>query len=188
MELQNINIRQLTLAAMKPSWRPGLIKARSALEQLESGKITMAIELAKAQVQLEQGQKELEKGLEEFEMAREQALEAGDLNKILTEDLISTILTAQNFDMPAGYIMEEDGQHLVKVGDAFGSEEEIEDMLIVSMDPIGDVRLKDIADIRLADNASEMYTKVNGNAGIPLTFRNKAQHPQRLLQIQLKSR
>jgi multidrug efflux pump subunit AcrB len=174
MELQNINIRQLTLAAMKPQLEAGLIKARSALEQLESGKITMAIELAKAQVQLEQGQKELEKGLEEFEKAREQALEAGDLNKILTEDLISTILTAQNFDMPAGYIMEEDGQHLVKVGDAFGSEEEIEDMIIVSMDPIGDVRLKDIADIRLADNASEMYTKVNGNAGILLTFQKQS--------------
>jgi multidrug efflux pump subunit AcrB len=174
MELQNINVRLMTLAAMKPQLESGLDKAKAALEQLESGKITMAVELAKAQIQLEQGEAELKKGMEEFEKAREQALAGADLNKILTRDLVSNILMAQNFDMPAGYITEGNHQHLVKVGEAFGSREEIESMLILSMDPIGDIRLNDIADIEFTDNTSEMYTKVNGNVGILLTFQKQS--------------
>ena len=174
MELQNINIRQMTLAAMKPQLESGLNQARAAMEQLESGKITMAVELAKAQVQLEQGEAELEKGMEEFDKAREQALEGADLNKVLTQDLLSNILMAQNFDMPAGYIKEGNQQHLVKVGESFGSREEIEDMLVLSMDPIGDIRLLDIAYIELTDNTSDIYTKVNGNVGILLTFQKQS--------------
>ncbi|HHU48543.1 MAG: efflux RND transporter permease subunit [Caldicoprobacterales bacterium] len=174
MELQNINIRQMTLEAMKPQLESGLNQARAALEQLESGKITMAIGLAKAQMQLEQGEAELEKGLEEFEKAREQALAGADLKKILTQDLISNILMAQNFDMPAGYINEDNHQHLVKVGESFNSREEIENILVFNIDPVGDIRLNDIADIELTDNTSEMYTKVNGNAGILLTFQKQS--------------
>ena len=55
--------------------------------------------------------------MEEFDKAREQALEGADLNKVLTQDLLSNILMAQNFDMPAGYI-KGNQQHLVKVGES----------------------------------------------------------------------
>jgi len=174
VELQNINVRQMTFAAMKPQLEKGLEEAKAALEQLESGKITMAVELAKAQVKLENGESELEKGLDEFDKAREQALAGADLNSILTKDLIKNIIAAQNFNMPAGYIMEGDAQHLVKVGDSFGSFEEVENMVILNIDPIGDIKLSDIADVDLTDNTSEMYTKVNGNVGIILMFQKQS--------------
>ena len=39
MELQNINIRQMTLEAMKPQLESGLNQARAALEQLSQAKL-----------------------------------------------------------------------------------------------------------------------------------------------------
>lgn len=174
MELQNINIRKMTFEAMKPQLEKGLADAKSALEQLESGKITMSIELAKAQIKLEDGEQELEKGLDEFDKAREQALAGADLGTIITNDLIKNIIAAQNFNMPAGYIKEGDSQHLVKVGDSFRSLEEIESMVILNIDPIGDIRLSDIAKIDLRDNSDEMYAKINGNDGIVLMFQKQS--------------
>lgn len=174
VELQNINVRQMTLSSMKPQLESGLKEAQTALEQIESGKITMAIELAKAQVSLDSGEAELKKALTEFDKAREQALSGADLNNILTQDLIKNIVTAQNFSMPAGYIMEDNNKHLVKVGDAFKSQEEIENMVIFNIDPVGDIRLSDIGDIKLVDNASELYAKVNGNDGVILTFQKQS--------------
>ena len=174
MELQNINVRQMTLSAMKPQLENSLNSAKEALEKLESGKIDMTIELAKAQVQLEQGEAELEKGMEEFKRAREEALKSADLSKVLTKDMLANILRAQNFDMPAGYINEGERQYVVKVGETFNSHEEIENMIVFSTEPVGDIRLKDIADIEFTDNTAEMYTKVNGNAGILLTFQKQS--------------
>lgn len=76
--------------------------------------------------------------------------------------------------MPAGYIKEGDSQHLVKVGDSFRSLEEIESMVILNIDPIGDIRLSDIAKIDLRDNSDEMYAKINGNDGIVLMFQKQS--------------
>jgi HAE1 family hydrophobic/amphiphilic exporter-1 len=36
----------------------------------------------------------------------------------------------------------------------------------MEIEPVGDVKLTDIADIEMTDNSSEMYAKVNGNSGI----------------------
>ena len=174
VELQNINVRQMTHAAMKPQLESAVEEAKAGLKQLESGKITMAVEMAKAQIKLENSESEIEKGLAEFEKGKEEALAGADLNKVLTQDLIKNIIAAQNFSMPAGYIIQGNNQHLVKVGDSFGSPEEIEDMVVLNIDPVGDIRLSDIADIEMADNASEMYTKVNGNVGIILMFQKQS--------------
>jgi len=38
----------------------------------------------------------------------------------------------------------------------------------MDVDGVGDVRLSDVADIALTDNAGESYAKVNGNDGVVL--------------------
>jgi HAE1 family hydrophobic/amphiphilic exporter-1 len=78
-ELQNIAVRQMTLNAMKPQLDSSLEQAETAGEKLESGKVTMAIELAKTQIQLENSMKEIEKGLKVFDNSKETALESADL-------------------------------------------------------------------------------------------------------------
>ena len=174
VQLQNIAIREATIAAMKPQIETALDQATYGYQGLEAGKITMAVELAKASIQIENGETEIEKGLSEFDKAREEALKNADLSKILTQDLIKTLISVQNFAMPAGYIFDGDSKQLVKVGDSFGSFEEIQNMLLMNIDPIGDIRLSDIATLELTDNASEMYSKVNGNDGVLLVFQKQS--------------
>ncbi|MDD4680732.1 MAG: efflux RND transporter permease subunit, partial [Clostridia bacterium] len=174
MELQNVNVRQMTLAAMKPQLESALKQSQSAYEKMESGKITMAVELAKAQIQLENSQLEIEKGLEEFGKAREEALRMSDLSGILTEDMISGLIAAQNFGMPAGYITDGNDKHLVKVGEMFESREELNDLVLMNIEAVGDIRLKDIAAITMIDKAKESYAKLNGNDGILLNFQKQS--------------
>ncbi|NLW89469.1 MAG: MMPL family transporter [Clostridiaceae bacterium] len=173
-ELQNLAVREAAAAAMKPQLESALEQAKAGLQALEIGKITAAVELAKASVQIETGEKEIEEGLAEFDKAREEALKNADLNKILSPEMVKTILSVQNFSMPAGYIMDGDERRLVKVGDAFGAFDEIENMLLINIEPIGDIRLSDIATLRQTDNSSDLYSKVNGNDGVLLTFQKQS--------------
>jgi multidrug efflux pump subunit AcrB len=173
LELSSLKVRQMTLSAMKPELQKGLTQSKAAAEQLEAGKITMAVELAKAEVQMASGKQELEKGLAAFEEAKEKALESADLTGILTEEMIKNILMAQNFSMPAGYIKEGDGQILVKVGDAFEKSVDVRDLVIFSMEPIGDIALSEVAEVEKRDNSDEIYTKINGNNGVLLTFQKQ---------------
>ena len=79
--------------------------------------------------------------------------------------MISQILTAQNFNMPAGYLDSESGQqYLVKVGEQYGSIEELQDSVLFSIgtEGIGDIRLSDVASVEQTSNAGEAYAKVNG--------------------------
>ncbi len=174
LDLQSIGIRQMTISAMKPQLENGLNEAKKAYEQLEAGKITMAVELAKAEVQMQTGMSELDKGMATFQESKEEALSSADLNNILTEEMISNILKAQNFSMPAGYIGDGDDQILVKVGDNFEEPEEVDRLVLFSMEPIGDIFLNEVASVEKKDNSDSLYTKVNGNDGVLLTFQKQS--------------
>ncbi len=173
-ELQNISIRLMTLLAMKPQLEKSLAEVTAGYQQIESGKITLSIELTKAQMQLESGQAELEKGLSELEAARDEAHKRADLNGLITAQMVSSILKAQNFTMPAGYIQEGEDGHLVKVVGRYDSEESLKRTLLFSLDSVGDIRLADVADIAVVDNAAQTYAKVNGNDGVVLTFQKQS--------------
>ncbi|MBR6483974.1 MAG: efflux RND transporter permease subunit, partial [Clostridiales bacterium] len=87
----------------------------------------------------------------------------------ITPQTLSQLIYAQNFSMPIGYIDdEEDNSWLLRVGDEFGSAEDIASSLLMDNDIIGTIRLEDIADITVIDNADDSYTKLNGSDGIIL--------------------
>ncbi len=173
-ETQNIEVRLMTLEAMKPELEKGLKEAKSGLQTIESGKITLAIEMAAAKTQLEQGSQELEKGLAELEKAREQALDQADISSLITPALLGQIIAAQNFSMPAGYIRDGLDSVVVKVGDPFQDQADLADTLLFSMEPIGDIRLSDIADLDMIDNSGESFTRINGQPGLILTFQKQS--------------
>ncbi len=83
---------------------------------------------------------------------------------------------AENFSMPAGYLVEGDEQILVKVGDAFTSLDELENLVLfnVPVDNVGNIKLKDIAKVEMVDNSSNMYAKINGNDGVILAFQKQS--------------
>ena len=173
-ELQNNTSRLMTFNAMKPQLENGLFEANNAYTQVLAGQTIAAIELAKAEIQIDNGLSQIEQGIIEFDKAQEEALASADLNNFLNRDMIANIIMAQNFNMPAGYIMDGNTQQLIKVGEQFKSEDEIKNMLLFSAEPIGDILLSDIAMIELVDNSEDMYAKVNGNVGVILTFQKQS--------------
>lgn len=164
------------LPAQKNTLEAQLVLLEDQQKQLEAGKLTMSEELAKASLQLETAEKQLEEGRSQFETARDAALEKADLSGVITQEMISNILAADNFSMPAGFLTEDGKQYAVKVGDLFQSQEELENLELMDVDAegVGMIRLSDVADIAPTDNASELYAKINGNDGILLTFQKQS--------------
>lgn len=87
---------------------------------------------------------------------------------MLTAETIQTVLAAQNFNMPAGYVNEEGIDYLIRVGDKFESIEELKNLVLVDMEGINPIKLSDIAEVERIDNADETYAKLNGENGILL--------------------
>ena len=150
-----------------------------ALGDMASGLLLSGMEaqlqLAELQVtsgktQLESGQQQLDDARKEYEDAREEALKNANLDTLLNMQTLAQLIYAQNFSMPAGYIQDGDDKYLLKVGDTFGSVEELEGALLCNVDGVGDVRLRDVADIRVADNAEDAYAKVNNNQAVVLAI------------------
>lgn len=182
-ELANIATRTAVISQMKPQLQQGLDEATKGYQQLESGKMTAVNEITKGEVtittteqSLDEADQQLKDAQKQFEEARDAAYEKADLHGILTPELISNILMAQNFSMPAGYLIEGEDQTLVKVGDSYSSEGELADTLLFHIDAegVGDIRLSDVAQVELVDNSGETYAKVNGNDGILLSFQKQS--------------
>lgn len=136
----------------------------SALEQITGGEDQMK----EAEEQLEEGRKQLED-------AREAAYEQADMTGILTVDMIKNLLTAQNFSMPAGYVTEEGISYLVRVGDKPSTVEELQELPLMDMhmDGVPMITLGDVADVFYTDNSAEIYTNVDGSAGVMLTIQKQ---------------
>lgn len=143
---------------------------KSQKKQLETAKSTLNQELTKASIKIIQGKAQLESAKQELNKSREDALKSADLSSKITPDMINSVLTAENFSMPAGYVSDDTKQYSVKVGDKFTSIDQVEDLLLMSVDGVGDIYLKDITDIKYENNVSKSYTNVNGNPGIMLSI------------------
>lgn len=147
-----------------------------AQSQLETGKLELSQQLILATLQLQQAEQALDEAEEQFRQQRDAAYKAAGLDGILTQSAVSQLLMAQNFSMPAGYIQSAEGQYALKVGDKFTSLEELQDWVLFQYDvgDVGEIRLTDIATVRLADNAEELYAKINGNDGVLLTVQKSS--------------
>ncbi len=122
--------------------------------------------------QLEQSQKELDDGIKQLNETKKQTLEQADITNTVTMDMISQILTAQNFSMPAGYLTDGDESMLVRVGDKFSQTDDLTNLLLIDLgiDDVDPIYLSDVADINLVDNSDEIYAKLNGDNGVMVSF------------------
>ncbi len=146
---------------------------QSGETQLEQGKLTMTQELTKASVLLSLGEQQLDEAEEELEKNRDAAYDQAGLDGKITQTTIASLLTAQNFAMPAGSVAGADREDVVlKVGDEFSTLEELEQTVLfeISQGEIGPVRLSDVADVTIGDNTEELFAKVNNNDGVILMF------------------
>ena len=115
---------------------------------------------------------QLQSSLAQIQSSEEAALNSANLTGILTMSNVSSILSAQNFSMPAGYVSDGKSEILVSVGNKIKSTSELKNLVVLDMgvDGVDPVKLSDIADVANANNAAETYAKINGENGVLLTF------------------
>lgn len=135
--------------------------------------------MEKASSQLSTAQTTLQEKLASFNISKEDALNSADLTTIITKDLISNILVAQNFSMPAGYVTEEGVSYLIRVGDELENAEELENLVLfdIGIDGIEPITLSDVADISIVSTEGTSYAKVNGNDGLVFRVTRQNTYP-----------
>ena len=109
-------------------------------------------------------------GLDQFEVQRREALKKANSDELISIQTLSQLIYAQNFDMPVGYIDDpEDNSWLLKIGNEFGDINEVSEAPLVKLDGVGVVKVKDVANVVLIDNADVTFTKIDNEDGIILS-------------------
>ncbi len=149
-----------------------LAEGKSQLEQgataLDAAAITASIEIAAGKAGITSAQAELEQGQTQLEESKEAAKEGADVNELITASMVNQLLTAQNFNMPAGYVNEEGIDYLVRVGDKFADIEELKSMPLfdLGIEGLEPILLSDVADVNYASNESDTYAKLDGSPAV----------------------
>ena len=134
---------------------------------------TKQSEVNSALTQLNSAQEELKSASDELSDQKDKAKKAADMTNTVTISNVSNILTAQNFSMPAGYVSDDENiKYLVRVGDKIDGDKEMQSLTLfdTGIDGIGVVKLSDVADVFIADDSDEVFTKINGNSGVVFSF------------------
>ena len=175
----------------------GIVSVEAGIEQIDSGLlelddakdlldrqkmdamlqlITGASELSAGKATVESALTQINSGIETLEQSRQQVLQQADLTKILTMDTVNSILTAQNFSMPAGTVEQEGLSYMVSVGDKITSLEELENLLLFDpgMEGVEPIYLKDVAAVTVTDNRAQTYAKLDGLDSVMLTFEKQS--------------
>ena len=126
--------------------------------------------IADAKKQLADGWDQYNTSLENFEVQKAEALRNANADQLVNMQTLSQLIYAQNFAMPAGYLDDaEDNSWLLKVGSNYQSVDELSNIVLTNIEDIGDVRLCDVADITVIDNANDSYARLNGQSAVVLS-------------------
>ena len=156
------NTLQETIAAMDnvPNLMGEFSKALGSFTQQQ---LMAYMKFTEAREMLNEYDKQLTAAKQQYETAKESALAQADVAKQLDIQTLATLIYAQNFSMPAGYVQDKLGESwLLKVGEEYNSVADIEGALLLHVEGYGDVRLSDVADVEIIDNAADSYTRLNG--------------------------
>ena len=143
---------------------PGLMSTFSdALGTYSQQQMQAYMKFTEAREMLNEYEKQLAEAKQTYADAEEKAMASSDVSKLMDIDTLAQLIYAQNFSMPAGYVKDSSGKSwLLKVGEEYDSIEDISGALLLHVDGFGDVRLSDVADVEVIDNAEASYTRLNG--------------------------
>ena len=161
------------------------------MKGLESGKLEGDIsdflvqmmdgisQMTGAELQLSQAKSQIESGLKQLREAYDKVESQTDLGGFLSITTVSGLLTAQNFSMPAGYIDDDSGvSYMVSVGQKFENSSELEDMVLfdLGLEGIDPITLGDVATVVVTDDSDQLYTKLDDENGILLSFNKQSNY------------
>lgn len=161
------------LQAMQQQINQGAMTLAQARGQLASAQLEAAVGIGEGTAQLAAGQSAIQMQEAQMESAMNDAAAGAGMADMLTADMVKTILTAENFSMPAGYVEEEGIDYLVRIGDKFKNIGELKDLVLIDMEGIDPVKLSDVAGVELVNDADETYARINGDAGVMLMIQKQ---------------
>ena len=143
---------------------------QTGVAALTQGQLDAAVGFSRAGIQLSQLQQTLSSAQAQYESAREQAVKSANIDSLVNASTLSQLIYAQNFSMPAGYIDDEnDNSFMLKVGEEYRSAEEIANTVLMDSELTGVIRLNDVAEVTVIDNADASYTNLDGESGVLLS-------------------
>lgn len=170
-------------------------QTKKMLDDLESGRLKAQMEgdisdflvqmmdgmsqMTGAELQLSQAKSQIESGLKQLREAYNKVESQTDLGGLLSITTVSGLLTAQNFSMPAGYIDDNSGvSYMVSVGQKFENSTELENMVLfdLGLEGIDPITLGDVATVVVTDDSDKLYTKLNDENGILLSFNKQSNY------------
>ena len=161
------------------------------MKGLESGKLEGDIsdflvqmmdgisQMTGAELQLSQAKSQIESGLKQLREAYDKVESQTDLGGLLSITTVSGLLTAQNFSMPAGYIDDNSGvSYMVSVGQKFENSTELENMVLfdLGLEGVDPITLGDVATVVVTDDSDQLYTKLDDENGILLSFNKQSNY------------
>ena len=161
------------LEDMQTQVNNGAMTLAEARGQLASAQLETAVGLGEGAAQLAAGQTAFALQEAQMEAASKEAEASLDTDSILSAETIEAMLGAQHFRMPAGYVNEDGLEYLVRVGDKFQSVDEMKDLVLLDMEGIDPIKLSDVAEVKVVNNADETYAKINGKPGVMLSIQKQ---------------
>ena len=173
----------------------GVTKAEETLNvslQKQENRLNNAMaEAAGSEALLKAANMQLESSLAQLDSQGASAAEsASSVSSYLTVSGISQLITAQNFQMPAGYVSDDGKDVLVTVGDMLDSVDALENLVILNMgiDGVDPVKLSDVADIEYITTGTDNYAKINDEDGIMLVFSKQSDYATAEVSENIKAR
>lgn len=167
-----LNAGKQQLEQIQTQVNNGALSLAQARGKLASAQLEAAVGLGEGAAQLAAGETAISMQEAQMEAATAES-QTASVDNLLSVETIQTMLGAQNFRMPAGYVTEDGIDYLVRVGDKFQSVDELKELVLLDMEGIDPVKLSDVASIEVVNNGDETYAKINGKPGVMLSIQKQ---------------
>lgn len=161
------------LETVQEQLNAGALTLAQVRGQLASGQLQAAIEISSGSAKLAVGESVLAQQEAQMTSAKDEAYKKADVGEMLNAEMVQTLLAAQNFSMPAGYVEEAGMDYLIRVGNKFHSIDEMRNLVLLDMEGMEPIRLSDVAAVELVNNADETYARINGENGVMLSIQKQ---------------
>jgi len=177
----NNKIKESVKQAMQAAQQKALLEAQQQMQQGTGIQTTQqSAALLPEQPALQKSEQQSGQGTQaQLSPAAGQMEQLTNIPEInITKDMVSGILKGQNFSMPAGYITEDGVDYLVRTGDKIKDLEELKNLIIIpsTMPGVDAVKLQDVAEITIFNQAKDRYSKINGEDAILITIQKQTQY------------
>lgn len=184
-ELEKVNSdltqAQMELAAAQSggnSSSDSISSLRRQISQLESQRNALTAQMSTRESELAKSRSEITSQLSALATDEETAKAEADLKTLITTEMVSSMLAAQNFSSKAGSLAMGNREYDVKVGDKISSVEELENLILFhfDLDGVEDVLLSQVANISLVNDSDKVYSKIDGHDGVLISFMKQSDY------------